>query len=118
MEKKEFDEMFKKSHEKLKSNVLWLEISKEELIIRIEKVLQNETKDIQLITHLKYEKKLSIKEIREVLDKSETSIYHYLQYIISKINSIIFEDSWREITKINFDLPNEINDWEILNFKA
>lgn len=117
MEKKEFDEMFQKSHDKLKSNVSWLEISKEELIIRIEKVLKNETKDIRLITQLKYLEKLSIKEIREILDKSETSIYHYLQYIIWKINSIIFEDSWKEFEKIDFDFW-DVDDWEILNVKA
>ncbi|MDD4152056.1 MAG: hypothetical protein PHR68_05560 [Candidatus Gracilibacteria bacterium] len=117
MEKKEFDEMFQKSHDKLKSNVSGLEISKEELIIRIEKVLKNETKDIRLITQLKYLEKLSIKEIREILDKSETSIYHYLQYIIGKINSIIFEDSGKEFEKIDFDF-GDVDDGEILNVKA
>lgn len=117
MEKKEFEEMFLKSQNKLKSNVLWLEITRKELCIRIEKVLKNETKDIRLITQLRYFEKLDIWEIREVLDKSETSIYHYLQYIISKINSTVFEESWKEFKKIDFDFP-DIDEWKILNLKA
>lgn len=126
MEKAKFDEIFKKSHDKFLYNSKWLEISKNELIKHIEKVSQNETKDIKLIIQLKFLEKLSIKEIREVLDKSETSIYHYLQYIISKINSIMFEEAWKEVIEITDDLEKIadeklkriFSEWEILDFKA
>lgn len=103
--KEQFEIKLENSFKKLKTSVSWLQLTKLEIANRIKKVLENENKDIQIITQLKYLEELSIIDISKVVNKSEYEVYAYLDYIISRINSIIiFEE--KEILFSKKDIQN------------
>lgn len=118
--KEQFEIKLENSFKKLKTSVSGLQLTKWEIENRIKKVLEKELKDIQIITQLKYLEGLSISEISIVTNKSKYEVYAYLDYIISRINSVIIIEEKEFSIKIdnqNTDLPNSTNE-HILDIKG
>ncbi len=99
--KEQFDIKLENSFKNLKTSVSGTELTKSEIENRIKKVLSNELKDIQIITQLKYLEWLSISEISVVTNRAEYEVYAYLDYIISRINSVIRIESKEIENKAN-----------------
>lgn len=117
--KEQFEAKLENSFKSLKTSVSWTELTKFEIEKRIEKVLLNELKEIQIITQLKYLEWLSISEISIVTNRAEYEVYAYLDYIISRINSVIrIEIKELENTGSNTLEKTSISSTYILDIKA
>lgn len=98
--REEFEKKLENSFENLKTSIFWLQLTRWEIENRIKKVLEKENEDIRRITEFKYKEWLSISEIAYVINKSETIVCAHLDYIISRINSIIWVEK-QEFKKTN-----------------
>lgn len=85
----QFEKELLDSELKLRLSIAWDKLGKDEILNRVNKLLERQTKDMQMITQLRYLEECSISEISEILDKPEQTICLYLQAIISDIDKII-----------------------------
>lgn len=114
MNKDQFDNLLELSFLKLKTDIKWLNLSKEEIANRIKLLLEIQTKDLQLVTQLKYVENLTISEISKVMNISEFIVYSYILAIISDINHILY----LETKKIEEKKWEWVNSSHILDIKG
>jgi DNA-directed RNA polymerase specialized sigma24 family protein len=117
--KEQFEKKIETSFNNLKTSISWEQLNKEEVEKRIIKVLEKENHEIQMITQLKYLEWLSISEISVVINRAEYEVYAYLDYIISRINSVIRRETKElENTGSNTLEKTNISSTHILDIKA
>ncbi|MDD5213465.1 MAG: hypothetical protein PHG82_03500 [Candidatus Gracilibacteria bacterium] len=117
--KEQFEKKLETSFNNLKTSISGEKLTRLEIEKRIEKVLEIENHEIQIITQLKYLEGLSISEISIVTNRAEYEVYAYLDYIISRINSVIRREIKElENTEANTLEKTSITSTHILDIKG
>lgn len=109
--REELDKKINESFTRLRTSISWANLTRDEIEFRVKNILENETKDIQLIAQLKYLEWLSPDEISSITNKSLFEVYSFLDYIISRIWRVIRKEEQWSVKKEerNIISPNKLD---------